>query len=232
MVDVSVIIPARNEEKSVVKTVLAAAGLPGVGEIIVVDDGSTDSTAGASRRAGALVLRHFRPQGKGDALQTGAQAARGKYLVFLDADLGDSAGEAASLLEPLVRGHAEVVVGAWPKRPGRGGFGLVTGLARWGLRILTGRSLVSPLCGQRALTKRAFERLQPLAAGWGAEMGMNIDIFLRGLSLVEVPVDMEHRTMGRSMAGFFHRGGQFLSVATVILRRFIPVLRWKIMRAK
>ncbi|HUW64339.1 MAG TPA: glycosyltransferase family 2 protein [Spirochaetia bacterium] len=226
--DVSVVIPARNEEKAVVRTVLAAAGLPGVGEIIVVDDGSTDCTAPASRQAGARVLCHARPRGKGDALQTGARAALGKCLLFLDADLGDTAAGAVRLLEPLVRGDADVVVGAWPGRKGRGGFGLVVGLARWGLRFLTGRSLVSPLCGQRALTRGAFEHLQPLAGGWGAEMGMNIDAFLRGLAVVEVPVDMTHRSLGRSLAGFIHRGGQFCGVLLVIVRRCGPALRWKI----
>lgn len=222
------VIPARNEEGAVFQTVTAAAGLPGVGEIIVVDDGSTDSTARAGRQAGARVLRHSRPRGKGDALQTGARAARGSCLVFLDADLGDSAAGAAPLLAPLARGEADVVVGAW--RPGvrGGGFGLVVGLARWGLRCLTGRSLVSPLCGQRALTRRAFECLQPLAGGWGAEMGMNVDALLRGLALVEVPVDMAHRAMGRSPAGFVHRGGQFCAVLRVIAGRCGPALRWRI----
>ena len=58
MDDVAVVIPARNEADRVGQTVMAAAGLPDVGLVVVVDDGSRDGTAAVARRAGAVVLRH------------------------------------------------------------------------------------------------------------------------------------------------------------------------------
>ena len=72
--DVAVVIPARNEADRIAATVTAAAGLAGVGLVVVVDDGSQDRTGALARRAGAVVLRHARNRGKAAAMQTGADA--------------------------------------------------------------------------------------------------------------------------------------------------------------
>src|SRR5688572_16960533 len=87
---VSIIIPAYNEELAVgvvvreVCDVLAANGI--LGEVIVVDDGSSDSTAIAARLAGARVLRHRSNRGYGSALKTGIMAALHNLVVITDAD--------------------------------------------------------------------------------------------------------------------------------------------------
>ena len=62
--DVAVVIPAQNEADRIRQTVTAAAGLPGVDLVVVVDDGSRDGTGRVARRAGAVVLRHARNRGK------------------------------------------------------------------------------------------------------------------------------------------------------------------------
>jgi len=72
--DVAVVIPARNEADRIAATVTAAAGLAGVGLVVVVDDGSGDGTGTVARRAGAVVMRHARNRGKAAAMQTGADA--------------------------------------------------------------------------------------------------------------------------------------------------------------
>ena len=72
--DVAVVIPARNEADRIRQTVTAAAGLPGVGLVVVVDDGSRDGTGTVARGAGAVVLRHARNRGKAAAMQSGANA--------------------------------------------------------------------------------------------------------------------------------------------------------------
>ena len=72
--DVAVVIPARNEADRIRQTVTAATGLPGVGLVVVVDDGSRDGTGAVARRAGAVVLRHARNRGKAAAMQSGANA--------------------------------------------------------------------------------------------------------------------------------------------------------------
>src|SRR5258708_22272047 len=99
--NVAVVIPARNEADRIRQTVTAAAGLDGVGLVVVVDDGSGDGTGRLARQAGAVVLRHARNRGKAAAMQSGANAVglvdqreRREYprhLLFLDGDLGESA---------------------------------------------------------------------------------------------------------------------------------------------
>ena len=70
------VIPARNESDRIAATVQAAAGLPGVDVVVVVDDASTDGTAAAAQDAGASVMRHARNRGKAAAMETGAEAVR------------------------------------------------------------------------------------------------------------------------------------------------------------
>src|SRR6266704_418425 len=107
--DVAAVIPARNEAERIRATVAGAAGLPGVDLVIVVDDGSADDTAVLAGQAGATVLRHNRSRGKAAAMETGADAAamleatdtpprarHARHLLFLDADLGETAGTAWS----------------------------------------------------------------------------------------------------------------------------------------
>src|ERR1700736_5404286 len=72
--DVAVVIPAWNEADRIAATVTAAAGLGGVGLVVVVDDASTDDPGAVARRAGAVVLRHARNRGKAAAMQAGANA--------------------------------------------------------------------------------------------------------------------------------------------------------------
>ena len=108
--DLAVVIPAKNESDRIRATVAGAAGLPGVDLVVVVDDGSADSTGALAEGAGAMVIRHGRCRGKAAAMETGAEAVRllerangrssPRHLLFLDGDLGATAGEAAPLAGP------------------------------------------------------------------------------------------------------------------------------------
>src|SRR5690349_1943971 len=88
---VAAIIPAKDEEARIAATATAAAAIPGVDLVVVVDDGSTDRTAAVAREAGAWVVRHHRNRGKAAAMKTGGRAVHehgaGRLLLFLDADL-------------------------------------------------------------------------------------------------------------------------------------------------
>src|SRR6516162_8940194 len=127
--DVAVVIPARNEADRIRDTVAAAAGLPGVDLVIVVDDGSTDDTAGLAGEAGATVLRHSRARGKAAAMETGAEAVQmleaagphARHLLFLDADLGATAGAAGPLTEPVRAGEADMTIAVFTERVRQGG---------------------------------------------------------------------------------------------------------------
>lgn len=214
------VVPARDEADIVASTVVAIRSLPAVAGVLVVDDASLDATAAESERAGATVLRLPRNLGKGAALEAAFEATAdiADVVLLLDADLGDSAGEAAALLAPVLAGEADMTVAVLPRPARSGGFGLVKSLARAGIAALGGGFVAAaPLSGQRALTSAAVAAVRPLGFGYGAEVAMTIRARRAGLRVVEVPASMSHRATGRDLAGFAHRGRQFADVARALL---------------
>ena len=215
------IIPACNEADRVAATVAAARALPDVAEVWVVDDGSHDATGAVAATAGARVLRHDRCRGKAAAMETGADAANG-LLLFLDADLGATASEAAALVPPVQRGDTDMTIALFPVVPGRGGgSGLVVRLARWGILRLTETRLAQPLSGQRCITSEAFRAARPLARGFGVETALSIDVLRAGLRIQEVPTQMDHRVTGNDWRAKRHRARQLRDVALALAPRLL-----------
>lgn len=109
--DVSCVIPAYNEAARIGIVLRAALGHPQIAEVIVVDDGSTDGTADRAEALGATVIRQPRNGGKARALAAGVSAARGEFLLMLDADLeGVSAATISDLLGPVLSARADVSI--------------------------------------------------------------------------------------------------------------------------
>jgi hypothetical protein len=79
--------------------------------------------------------------------------------------------------------------------------------------------MMSPLSGQRALTRDAWRRIGRLDDGFALEMGMDLDALQMGLRVMEVALSMRHRETGRDLAGFLHRARQYLDVLRAIRRR-------------
>jgi glycosyltransferase involved in cell wall biosynthesis len=227
MTQVAVVIPARNEADRVGATVAAAATLPAASEIVVVDDGSRDGTAAVARRAGASVLRHARNRGKAAAMETGAEAVRlldqrdgaSRLLLFLDADLGDTAAAAGPLITPVADGEADMTIAVFSARVKIGGHGLVVGLSAAGIRRATGWTPIQPLNGQRCLSRAAFDAATPLARGFGVETAMSIDLKRQGLRITEVEVPLAHRATGTDLKSQLHRARQLADVAWALSRR-------------
>jgi len=229
--DVAVVIPARNEADRIQATVAGAAGLPGVDLVIVVDDGSADDTAGLAGHAGATVLRHSRGRGKGAAMETGAEAVRmleatdappsgrARHLLFLDADLGATAAAAGPLTEPVRAGEADMTIAVFTERVRQGGHGLVVGLSGTGIERATGWRPAQPLNGQRCLTRAAFEAARPLAAGFGVETALTIDLLKAGMRVTEVEVPLAHRATGNDWRSQVHRARQLADVARALATR-------------
>jgi glycosyltransferase involved in cell wall biosynthesis len=235
--DLAVVIPARNESDRIGATVKAAARIPGADVIVVVDDGSADETGREAAAAGATVVRHARNRGKAAALETGAEAVkvieaeraaasgaaaspvRPRHLLFLDADLGETAALAGPLAEPVRAGTADMTIAVFAQRMKLGGHGLVLGLAGAGIERATGWRPAEPLNGQRCLTRAAFEAVRPLAPGWGAETGMSIDLLRRGLRITEVRVPLSHRATGKDLSAQLHRARQLAGVARALAAR-------------
>jgi Glycosyl transferase family 2 len=221
MTDIAVLIPAHNEATRIAETVRAAAAVPGVTRVVVVDDGSEDDTDQLAENAGAKVVRLYGNRGKGTALEAGAaRVGNADFIVLLDADLGDTAAQAALLLAPLLRGETDMAIARFPRvDQGKTGFGLVKNLARWGIRRLGGPFEASaPLSGQRALTRACLATVRPFSAGYGVEVGLTIRALRAGFRVVEVDTTMSHAATGRDLSGFVHRGRQFVHVAIALAR--------------
>jgi len=106
----SVIIPAINEEESI-GYVLTSIANEMVSEIIVVDGGSSDKIVNLAEAAGARVV-HKPRRGDGRACATGVQNTGGDILVFLDADGADDPAKLTTLIEPILRGETDMVLGS------------------------------------------------------------------------------------------------------------------------
>lgn len=215
------IIPAYNEEERIETTVRSLLATQRVGRVLVVDDGSTDGTADRAQQAGATVLRLPQNQGKSTALAEGVRASTEHVLLFVDADLKETAGLATELLGPILAGTADMAIAAWPRAGKGGGFGLVRRLSAWLIRVATGQRMDSPLSGQRALTRAVWQSWRG-SRGYGFEVALTIDALHAGFKVVELPLPLTHRSLGRSLRGFLHRGRQLCHIVLTVARRCLP----------
>jgi len=191
--ELSVVVPAFNEEQRILASLerigAFLAGCDGAGELLCVDDGSTDRTAELVREyAGrapveARLLQNGRNRGKGASVRQGLLQARGRLLLFTDADLSAPIEEAVRLLEPLRAGRLDVAVGS--RALDRSRIGRPQALPRdllgrsfnQVIRRLTGLPIADTQCGFKAF--RAAP-LRPLLAALRTE-GFGFDVELLGL---------------------------------------------------
>jgi glycosyltransferase involved in cell wall biosynthesis len=195
------VIPTLNEGEAIVAVIAAVP--PGVvDEIIVVDGGSTDGTVERARAAGARVVTE-RKRGYGRACHGGAMAAAGcDILVFLDGDGSDCPELIPDLLQPLLAGHFDFVIGSrtrGKREPGSMSVhqvfaGYVIGAA---LRLLYGVRYTD-MCPFRAIRCDTLLRLgmRERTYGWNLEMQMRAA--RAGLRILEIPIAHRRRTGGTS----------------------------------
>lgn len=197
---ITVVIPALNEEKAIGQVVSAVPG-DGVRQIIVVDNGSSDDTAGRAMAAGARVLQEKR-RGYGAACLAGARAAAGDdVLVFLDGDRSDDPSQLAAIAGPVLAGEADLVIGSriggtLEKRAMALHARLGNHLVVFLLRLLY-RVDITDIGSFRAIRARVLLQLnmEQLTYGWPVEM--IVKAARKGLRLRSVPIRYRRR-IGRS----------------------------------
>jgi glycosyltransferase involved in cell wall biosynthesis len=157
-------------------------------EVLVVDDGSTDSTAGLAESMGCRVVRHAANAGKGVAVRTGLQAARGEKVVIMDAD---DTYPVDAVLEIISRlDECEMVVGV--RTLGRKN---IPPLNRFGNAVLTrairfasGSRWTDPLTGFYGLRRNALERMDLRSNGFSVEAEIAMKSVRLGLRVVDHPI--------------------------------------------
>jgi glycosyltransferase involved in cell wall biosynthesis len=221
MTNVSVIIPALNEEEPISDAVRAIAATNIPREIIVVDNGSTDQTAQRAREAGAKVVSEpNRGYGRGCAAGVRALSPECEIVVFLDGDGSDCPEFMNQLVDPVMAGTHDFVIGSrtrGKREPGSMNFqqifsGRLAGLI---MRLLYGVRYTD-MCPFRAIRREALEELgmREQTYGWNLEMQMRAA--RAGLRILEVPVDHRCRSGGQSKVSGTLRG-TFVAGARIIV---------------
>jgi glycosyltransferase involved in cell wall biosynthesis len=224
----SVVIPALNEAASIAAVIAELNAAARWGEILVVDDGSTDSTAAEAERAGARVIRHPYNKGNGAAVKTGIRQAQGRFVLIVDADGQHRPSDGVRLVAKL--DTYDLVVGA--RSPGtqatqtrRAGNALLNAIAGY----LAGQRIPDLTSGFRAATREHLvEFLHLLPNGFSTPTTTTMAFLKAGYSVRFEPIDAAKR-QGSSKIRLGSDGVSFflilLKVITIFspLRIFLPV---------
>jgi glycosyltransferase involved in cell wall biosynthesis len=215
-VDVSVVIPCLNEAQTIERCVRSALDvleehhIPG--EVIVVDNGSTDGSADLARLAGARVVNEQR-RGYGSAYLAGFNAARGDRIVMADADLTYDFGEIPRFLAKL-DGGAELVIGnrmakihpgAMPWLHRYVGNPMLTGI----LNLFFSAGVDDAHCGMRALRRDVLPRLDLHTTGMEFASEMVIRAAKEDLNIAQLPIEY-HPREGESKLSTWRDGWRHL----------------------
>jgi glycosyltransferase involved in cell wall biosynthesis len=207
---VSVIIPARDEVKSIGKliartrTSLSQSRL----EVIVIDDGSHDNTRETAEAKGATVISHVKSLGKGAAMKTGASVANGDILVFIDGDGAHNPEDIPQVIKPVFQNKAGLVIGSRDFR-GSNTFGsylprvitnkiasFITSLIiSWMLpmanknkRFVKWIKVEDAECGFKAVRKKDWNQFNLVSKGFEIESEIIYEAAKNGLVLRNIPI--------------------------------------------
>lgn len=204
--NVSVIIPAFNEESSI-GLVLNDLPRDALREIIVVDNGSTDNTANVARKSGARVVEEKR-KGYGSACLRGiAELNQPDIVVFLDGDYSDYPEEIAQLIQPILSGEKDFVLGSRMILPES--CSALLPQARYGnrlavflMRIFFGHRYTD-LGPFRAIRHESLKRIGMQDTNFGWTVEMQIKAVRNGLRICEIPVRYRQRVGVSKITGTF-----------------------------
>jgi dolichyl-phosphate beta-glucosyltransferase len=231
----SIIVPAYNEAKRIAPTLQSILDFAAIrsdsAEVIVVDDGSTDGTAGVCRTIGGSsmrLLRTTRNKGKGHAVRTGMLAATGEYRLFTDADGSTPIEEIGHLERALMRiGNSGVAfgsIGVPEARVNRPQMVLRSMAGRLGNLVIRAAALPRVQDSQRGFklfsadaAVTIFERC--VVDGWGFDVEALVLARRLGFPIVEVPISWAHVD-----------GGTITPLAYASTMRDVARIRWRLMR--
>ncbi len=202
----AVVVPAKDEEETIGELLdrISSVRVPGYElQTFVVDDGSSDRTAKIAVAKGATVVSHPRNRGLGAAVRTGlraAVAAGAEAVAYLDADLEYFPEDIPSLVEPVLAGRADYVLGS-RFRGGVRGMKLYRRLGNYVftalLVLLTGRSITDGQTGMRAFSREAADRAE-IVHDYNYAQVLTLDLVRKGFLMQEVQIRYRVREHGDS----------------------------------
>ncbi|WP_019590198.1 MULTISPECIES: glycosyltransferase family 2 protein [unclassified Thioalkalivibrio] len=225
----SIILPAKNEAAAIGPVISALVEQFPRGEVLVVNDGSTDETEQVAREAGARVVTQPYSMGNGAAIKRGARSAHGEILVFMDADGQHDPADIPRLLERLENGY-DMAVGARQRGSQANlGRGLANRFYNRLASFMTGQRIEDLTSGFRAVRARLFrEFLHLLPNGFSYPTTITMAFFRAGYPVCYVPIHAAKR-IGQSHIRPIQDGIRFLLIIFKIgtlyspLKLFVPV---------
>ncbi|MDR2626302.1 MAG: glycosyltransferase family 2 protein [Zoogloeaceae bacterium] len=219
----SIVLPAKNEAGGIGKTLVHLRALFPDADLVVVDDGSTDETAAIAEAAGARVIGYPYSRGNGAAIKSGARAARGEVIVFMDADGQHDPADIPALLEKLAEGY-DMVVGARQKGSQASvGRGFANALYNRLASYMTGRRVEDLTSGFRAVRAAKFrEFLYLLPNGFSYPSTSTMAFFRSGYPVAYVPIHAARR-IGDSHIRLVRDGARFFIIIFKIGTLFSPL---------
>jgi len=219
MSGVSVIIPALNEEEPIAGVVREVGATRIPDEIIVVDNGSTDRTAERASAAGARVVKAPRGYGRACAAGVAALWPECEIIVFLDGDGSDSPNFMNQLIDPIIGGTHDFVIGSRTRGQREAGSmnfqqvfsGRIAGLI---IQMLYGVRYTD-MCPFRAIRRSALTKLSMREQTYGWNLEMQMKAARAGLRILEIPVNHRRRAGGESKVSGTVRG-TFVAGARII----------------
>lgn len=182
---ITVVLPALNEQETISKVVTFCLQEPGVSEVIVVDDNSTDTTRDLAATAGARVLIS-KEKGKGVSMKEGIAASSNQYIVFLDADIHPyPQNTIKKLTTPLINDECDFVKGTFARNAGRVTELVAKPLLKIFYPELSGYQ--QPLSGMIAGKKNYLNKID-FFHDYGVDIGILIDMFLMQARIQEVNI--------------------------------------------
>ncbi len=229
MSSVSIILPARDEAISLEHVLPNLIHLYPQAEIIVVNDASSDNTLEVCEKFQVNIRNHLYPKGNGAAIKTGARAAKGDILVFMDADGQHDPEEIRNLLSRIDEGY-DMVVGARSSDSPQALLRKVANKIYNGLAsVMTGYPVKDLTSGFRAVKAKKFKQyLYLLPNGFSYPTTITMAFFRSGYSTTYISVKVKTRT-GTSKIKLIKDGIRFLVIIIKIgalfspMRLFLPV---------
>ncbi|MFQ5643888.1 MAG: glycosyltransferase family 2 protein [Thiogranum sp.] len=225
----NIVIPAKNEAASLGPLLQKLKSLYPQAGIIVVNDGSTDTTADVCNEQGVALISHPYSMGNGAAIKSGARAAQAATIVFMDADGQHRPEDVQRLLDKLDEGY-DMVVGARISSTQASVFrGAANNAYNRLASVMTGHKIEDLTSGFRAVRTRHFKKfLYLLPNGFSYPTTSTMAFFRSGLPVAYVPIRAARRD-GESNIRLFRDGTRFLVIIIKIgalfspMRLFLPV---------